>query len=83
VLLRPERAEAGTLLTAQRERVADALQREGLNLSGFDVRTDSGGADRNGQGRTYQGHGGTTPTSAIDLDRPVEAQLTLERELRL
>jgi flagellar hook-length control protein FliK len=83
VVLRPERSEAGTLLNAQRSHVAEALQREGLNLSGFDVRTDSGGADPGGQGRSFQGRSTTSPAAPIDLDRPAEVALTLQRELRL
>jgi flagellar hook-length control protein FliK len=84
VLLRPERTEAGTLLGAQRERVAEVLQREGLNLSSFDVRTDSGGTDRGSSGRHGGGgRNGPSATAPIDLDRPADTQLTLERELRL
>jgi flagellar hook-length control protein FliK len=88
VLLRPERSEATALLTGQRERVADALQREGLNLAGFDVRTDAGGAGtgaRDGSGDGRPGGRSGRGAAAIDLDRTntTDVPLTLERELRL
>lgn len=61
VILRPERPEAGSLLNAQRDQVASVLQREGLQLSQFDVRA---GADQRG-GRE---HLWRTPHRARSID---------------
>ncbi len=52
VILRPERPDAAPLLQEQRDRVAAILQREGMNLSGFDVRSGDQQSERHRLWRT-------------------------------
>jgi hypothetical protein len=79
VVVRPERAEGGALLFQQRERIAELLAREGLQLSSFDVGTGSSGPGNRGHqpAATTRGYG------AVDLDLTTDPTLTADRELRL
>ncbi|MFN0027830.1 MAG: flagellar hook-length control protein FliK, partial [Acidimicrobiales bacterium] len=78
VVVRPESAGAGTLMSNQRGRIAEALAQQGLQLSGFDVAT--GGGDRNPDrrpgplSRVYPGN---------EVDPIDQLQLTVDRALRL
>jgi len=79
VVVRPERAEGGALLFQQRERIAELLAREGLQLSSFDVGTGSSGPGNRGHqpAATTRGYG------TVDLDLTTDPTLTADRELRL
>lgn len=83
VSLRAERADASALLNAQRDRVAALLQREGLQLSGFDVHADSGANQSGAWSRRSAGTGGHARLDQIDLDTSAQVQLAFERGLRL
>ncbi len=78
VVVRPESAAGGQLLSQQRDRIATLLAREGLQLSGFDVGseadTSSPKGRSNGSNRHYH---------AVDLDPINLVPLTLDRALRL
>ena len=78
VVVRPESAAGGQLLSQQRDRIATLLAREGLQLSGFDVgsEADTGSPKgrSNGSNRHYH---------AVDLDPINLVPLTLDRALRL
>ena len=78
VVVRPENAAGGQLLSQQRDRIATLLAREGLQLSGFDVGseadTSSPKGRSNGSNRHYH---------AVDLDPIHLVPLTLDRALRL
>lgn len=78
VVVRPENAAGGQLLSQQRDRIATLLAREGLQLSGFDVGseadTSSPKGRSNGSNRHYH---------AVDLDPINLVPLTLDRALRL
>lgn len=78
VIVRPERTEGGDVMSQQRERIAQALAREGLELSGFDI---SGGNNPRQNGR--QAPLAARQYGVIDLEATTEVALTVDRELRL
>ncbi len=78
VVVRPESAGAGQLMSHQRNRIADILAQQGLHLSGFDVAT--GGGERNPDRRP----GPLSRAYPMSEADPIDlVQLTVDRALRL
>lgn len=78
VVVRPESAGAGQLMSNQRDRIAQALAQQGLHLSGFDV---SDGGQQRSPDRRFAPISATNPTNDAE---PINLmQLTVDRALRL